>query len=372
MQRSTVKNKILSFLLTLLSSLCYSQQNATLKVGDNAPLLKIEKWLKGEPIVELKKGEVYLVELGTRFCHGCLLSIPHLSNIAEKFAGKIKVISVLVDENDEKKPDEDYITKLEVFVKAMDAKIKYSVAADVREKIMYETWTRAAGFNGYPLLFIVNQEGKIAYIGTPLFNGLESFITQILNREFDINTAGAPQEKMDAIMANIERLGQSGYFQKTIEIFDSLIAANPFNTEMITRKFEMLLLHDEELAYKYANDQINNPVFEKEPIELRRMASRIAFAGGYKKINHPNWALALQLNDKAFAIQMNLAPSYAYNAFETQAYIYGHMNNFKKAAQAEQKAIEYYLQYNNADLEKRKQLLDNLSEYLKKIPNDHG
>ena len=34
----------------------------TLKVGDPAPALTVDKWVKGEPVKEFKKGEVYVVE----------------------------------------------------------------------------------------------------------------------------------------------------------------------------------------------------------------------------------------------------------------------------------------------------------------------
>ena len=53
----------------------------SLKVGDPAPPLSVELWLKGEPVNEFKRGTVYVVEFWATWCSPCVAAIPHLNQL---------------------------------------------------------------------------------------------------------------------------------------------------------------------------------------------------------------------------------------------------------------------------------------------------
>lgn len=55
-----------------------TQPAVTLKAGDPAPPLKIEKWLKSGPIERFEKGKVYVLEFWATWCPPCIASMPHL------------------------------------------------------------------------------------------------------------------------------------------------------------------------------------------------------------------------------------------------------------------------------------------------------
>jgi thiol-disulfide isomerase/thioredoxin len=40
----------------------------TLKVGDKAPALVVEKWLKGRPVPRFERGRLYVVEFWATWC----------------------------------------------------------------------------------------------------------------------------------------------------------------------------------------------------------------------------------------------------------------------------------------------------------------
>ncbi|HMP15499.1 MAG TPA: hypothetical protein PKD72_00615, partial [Gemmatales bacterium] len=65
-------------------------------------------------------------------------------------------------------------SKVEPFVKQMGSKMNYRVAKDKvdanqpgNKGHMATHWLKAAGKNGIPCAFIVDKEGKIAWIGHP-------------------------------------------------------------------------------------------------------------------------------------------------------------------------------------------------------------
>src|SRR4051812_32631425 len=82
-----------------LSSLAATEPS--LKVGDLAPPLKIERWLQGEVVARFKPGRVYVVEFWATWCQPCLKSIPHLNELSRKYGNRLDVIGVAADESPE-------------------------------------------------------------------------------------------------------------------------------------------------------------------------------------------------------------------------------------------------------------------------------
>jgi thiol-disulfide isomerase/thioredoxin len=160
---------------------------SALTVGDPAPKLKVAKWVQGEPVTGFQHGTPYIVEFWATWCGPCRASIPHLNEIYSKYKDKgLVVIGQNVWEKDE--------SLVEPFVKKMGDKMTYRVAMDDKatsEKgVMAETWMEAAGQNGIPTAFVVNQDGKIAWIGHPMALP-ESVLEAVLDGKYDLAKAAA-------------------------------------------------------------------------------------------------------------------------------------------------------------------------------------
>jgi hypothetical protein len=72
-------------------------------------------------------------------------------------------------------------TRLDVlkkFVKDQGDKMTYTVAYDADRK-MSEGWMKPAGQGGIPCAFIVNGEGKIAFIGHPMDEGFKTELEKL-------------------------------------------------------------------------------------------------------------------------------------------------------------------------------------------------
>lgn len=159
----------------------------SLTIGDSAPTFKPEGWVKGTPIKQFEKGKVYVVEFWATWCGPCIASMPHLSDMADKYKGKVEFISV--NTWDRNQPGEKeanhagHVDRVKKFVTENDSKMRYNIALDDEKDTISTTWMRAAGRNGIPCAFIVDQEGEVAWIGHPM--EMEQPVEQVYSKKFD-------------------------------------------------------------------------------------------------------------------------------------------------------------------------------------------
>jgi len=147
-------------LVIALAAVAAGAQEATLKVGDDAPPLSIAKWVKGEPLT-LERNRIYVVEFWATWCGPCVASMPHLSELQDTYRDRITFIGVTHEDPN------NTLEKVETMVKAKGPGMGYTVAWDDAGKTN-EAWMRAAGQNGIPCSFVVGATGKIAFIGHPI------------------------------------------------------------------------------------------------------------------------------------------------------------------------------------------------------------
>ncbi|MBL4591340.1 MAG: TlpA family protein disulfide reductase, partial [Phycisphaerales bacterium] len=174
-------------------------------IGDNAPQLQIAKFVKGESVDQFEKGQVYVVEFWATWCGPCVAAFPHLSEMQADYGDKVKFIGVNVWEQTTGAERIDMITD---FVSDQGERMQYTVAVEVDGK-MSETWLRPANQNGIPAAFIVDQKGKIAWIGHPM--SMEEPLEQVVAGEFDAEKAAAEGQEGELITAGFMK------FQELVE-----------------------------------------------------------------------------------------------------------------------------------------------------------
>jgi thiol-disulfide isomerase/thioredoxin len=166
-------------------------QSQGLGVGDPAPKLQVGKWVQGEPVKAFSPDKAYIVEFWATWCGPCRVSIPHLNEIYERFKDK----GLVVIGQDCWERDESLVAP---FIKKMGDKMTYRVALDDKEGNekgkMAETWMEAAGQNGIPTAFLIDKQGKIAWIGHPM-ELRDSVIEQVLEGKYDVKKAAADYEQ---------------------------------------------------------------------------------------------------------------------------------------------------------------------------------
>lgn len=166
-----------------------AQQNSDssfLKVGEMAPKLMIGEWIKGKPVAEFKNGKIYVVEFWSTWCPPCLVVMPHLSKIARKYKKNVTVISVNVMEK------KNYPkSRAKAIIDSMGSRVKYSVGFDDNGKMETEWLNRTYG-RGVPTAIIINEDGRIAWIGYP--TDLNHPLKAITNHSWDMNAEAKRNE----------------------------------------------------------------------------------------------------------------------------------------------------------------------------------
>ncbi|NQU50738.1 MAG: TlpA family protein disulfide reductase [Planctomycetes bacterium] len=218
-----MKSLIFPALLAMASVL--PAQSATLKVGDPAPALDVEFWLKGDAVTAFQPGQCYVVEFWATWYPPCKDSMPHLSDLQDELGDKIVIIGLSDEEHD--------VAKKFLDDPIWAAQTRYTLGTDPDQSVL-NAYMKAANQNGIPTSFLVNGEGKIAWIGHPaemnrslgkmLGVEIEEQDSEFQGREFqlpeerDWKSSAAAQAWMDKAVRALNKAGTKWDFKQTTSV----------------------------------------------------------------------------------------------------------------------------------------------------------
>ena len=171
-------------------------QEGKLKVGDPAPPLAVSTWLHGAEVKEFEPGHVYVVEFWATWCGPCIQIMPHVGDLQDEYREKgVTFIGFASEANDKEE-------KVNAFVAKQGAKLGYTFAFGSGTET-HNAYMKASGQNGIPCSFVVDKQGKIAYIGHPLF--LDFVLPKVLDGTWEqkagAETLAAADKDFDAAYA---------------------------------------------------------------------------------------------------------------------------------------------------------------------------
>jgi thiol-disulfide isomerase/thioredoxin len=206
-----------------------------LSVGDTAPSIQVEKWVKGDPITGFEKGRVYVMEFWATWCGPCVKAFPHLSELQAKYKDKVTIVGVNIWERN---LNDETFNKVKDFVAGQGDKMAYTVAYDGAAKAMTTSYMEAAGRNGIPSAFIVDKAGKIAWMGHPA--GMDAALEGIVAGTWDMNKA--KQEAAEAAAAAESQTAVAQIMRNTsstaatkLEELDKLVAKTPASKPVVAQ-----------------------------------------------------------------------------------------------------------------------------------------
>lgn len=339
---------------------------ATLKVGDAAPALKVAEWVKGQQVKSFATGKVYVVEFWATWCGPCKQSIPHLTELAKKYQGKATFLGVSVWENQDPS-DSSYFPKVRDFVKGMGDKMDYVVCIDDPTGTMSNTWMKAAGQNGIPTAFVVDQKGKVAWIGHPMAD-LDEVLQQVIDGKYDSKAAarakeeeGAKMMKLQADMEKVFELAQTGQGKEALALIDKVIGEHPkMKVPLSMAKFEVMLQVDEPGAYKFAK-LLGENEFKNDAMMLNQLAWTIV--EGKPPVSKPDYDVAIALAQRSVDLQKAEDPY----SLDTLAFAHFKKGNVDKAIELQEKAVALMNKPGmEVDAQTKKEIEERLAMFKKK------
>ncbi len=348
---------LLLFCIIAVSACAQKHQSASLNIGDPAPPLRVRRWIKGTPVKNFENGKVYIVEFWATWCRPCKAAMPHLSALAHEYNDKVSVLAIDIWEDKTAWGEKGAASmgKIKAFVDAMGHRMDFAVAVD-DSNFMAHHWVEASDENSVPSTFVVNAQGKVAWIGNPI--DLNEVLLKIVDNTWDIKEASSKRifnqhlkaldfeapDKLymyNGIYDNLEDLGEP---DSALLVINEMIKTEPklkYAPVIAYYTFHALLKTDPHKAYEYGKKVIVTSTY-------RRPAYN-AIIGGIE-----DWSRKIKIPEEIYRLGAetyeaeidNTNPVYQElmdipGIYHKMAAWYRLAHDSSKAAEAEQKAIKW-------------------------------
>lgn len=173
-------------------------------VGDKAPPLIIDEWVKGKPFdLKAQRGKsIVMVEFWATWCPPCKASIPRLTQFQRQYKKDLIIVGVTqLDSRGNSR------TAVKRFVKGQGDEMDYHVAIDRGESTMFTYLGNAAAVT-IPHAFLVGRDGIVLWQGSPLDLELDRVLPGIIAGTYDLESAKVEAEvlrRFDELSFSLQR-----------------------------------------------------------------------------------------------------------------------------------------------------------------------
>ncbi len=284
-----------------------------LTIGDPAPGVWVEAWLRGEPIEGLEqglpKGKVVLIDFWASWCDLCVTTLPALADLQRAHAEDVVAIAISTSDTNGGSLDSSK-AKLEEFKAKLGAGEGLRFAWD-REGKTAAAWLFASAVAKLPVTFVVDREGRLAHVGSlanPVFAGV---VRDVLAGTWDLNADRAAFEtRMTpiALRRDIRLAVGKKEWERVLSLYDRIASTdkNPERNFGIVRYLALAGLGRSDDAKAFGAALVESPKLSKDGQFLNSLAWDIADPEGL--IESRDLDLALRAAKQAVTLTSGRAP----------------------------------------------------------------
>jgi hypothetical protein len=228
----------------------------------------------------------------------------------------------------------------------------------------------AAGQDGIPTAFIVNTEGKIAWIGHP--QEMEKPLEEILGGKYDLKAAAAKLKKEKEAQAKLQELGnklreaqQSGEPKKVLAVIEKALEETPELEERLgMMKFQLLTQQADakDKALEYGT-RLTEKLYKDNAQALNNIAWMTVDPNAAVKPDAKLLKLALTAAQRADELTQSKDPG----VLDTLAKAYYDNGDAAKALEIQEKAVKFA---KGTRLEQDQSMKDRLALYRKAVKKE--